>query len=111
MNGYDFNGRVAIVTAGGQGIGLPVAERMLSSADKVSVWDRDGKLLEALSTRYDTGLLQTLNVDIGTLPAVETATKAVIEKFGQIDVLVNNAAIVGPNANTWEYPRPKRSRT
>ncbi len=35
---------------------------------------------------------------------VEAGTKAVLDKFGKIDVLINNAAIVGPNANTWEYP-------
>ena len=27
-----------------------------------------------------------------------------MDRFGKIDVLINNAAIVGPNANTWEYP-------
>ena len=47
MNSYDFNGRVAIVTGGGQGIGLTVAERILASGGKVSVWDRDAALLEA----------------------------------------------------------------
>lgn len=104
MNSYDFNGRVAIVTGGGQGIGLTVAERILASGGKVSVWDRDAALLEALKARFDLSLLQTLAVDIGDLPAVEAATASVIAKFGQIDVLINNAAIVGPNAKTWEYP-------
>lgn len=104
MNSYDFNGRVAIVTGGGQGIGLTVAERILASGGKVSVWDRDAALLEALKALFDASLLQTLAVDIGDLPAVEAATASVIAKFGQIDVLINNAAIVGPNAKTWEYP-------
>lgn len=30
--------------------------------------------------------------------------RATLERFGKIDILVNNAAIVGPNANTWDYP-------
>jgi 2-dehydro-3-deoxy-L-rhamnonate dehydrogenase (NAD+) len=104
MNNYDFQGRVAIVTGGGQGIGLTVAERMLASGGKVSVWDRDGALLETLAGRFDKDQLQVSKVDIGDLPAVESATRAVVEKFGRIDVLINNAAIVGPNATTWEYP-------
>lgn len=104
MNAYDFNGRVAIVTGGGQGIGLTVAERILASAGKVAIWDRDAKLLEALSARFDRDQVLGQAVDIGDLAAVQAATAAVVAKFGQIDVLINNAAIVGPNANTWEYP-------
>lgn len=104
MNSYDFTGRVAIVTGGGQGIGLTVAERMLASGGKVSVWDRDQKLLDALAPRFPATQLQVLNVDIGDLPAVEAATARVVSQFGRIDILVNNAAIVGPNAPTWEYP-------
>jgi NAD(P)-dependent dehydrogenase (short-subunit alcohol dehydrogenase family) len=104
MNSYDFRERVAIITGGGQGIGLAVAERILQSGGKVSIWDRDEKMLQQVSARFDTSQLQVLKVDIGDLKSVEPATKAVVEQFGQIDILINNAAIVGPNANTWEYP-------
>ena len=104
MNSYDFKDRVAIITGGGQGIGLCVAERMLLSGGRVSIWDRDEKLLKEMSSRADPDQLQVLRVDIGDLKSVEAATIAVVEKFQQIDILINNAAIVGPNANTWEYP-------
>ena len=105
MNTYDFDQRVAIVTGGGQGIGLTVAERMLASGGSVSVWDRDEALARALAAKYDgSAQVQALAVDIGDLEAVEKATAAVKEQFGRIDILINNAAIVGPNAPTWEYP-------
>ena len=105
MNSYDLNGRVAIVTGAGQGIGLTVAERMLDSGASVSVWDIDQKLLDALDAKHGkSGKLQVLNANIGKLDSVEAAVKNVVAKFGKIDVLINNAAIVGPNANTWEYP-------
>ena len=105
MNSYDLNGRVAIITGAGQGIGLTVAERMLDSGATVSVWDIDQKLLDALEQKHGkSGKLQVLNANIGKLDSVEAAVKAVVAKFGKIDVLINNAAIVGPNANTWEYP-------
>jgi 2-dehydro-3-deoxy-L-rhamnonate dehydrogenase (NAD+) len=102
MNTYDLNDRVAIVTGGAQGIGLAVAERMLESGAKVSIWDRDQTTLDGIAARGDTRI-QTLNVNIGDLPNVEDATKQVISHFGKVDILINNAAIVGPNRTTWEY--------
>ena len=105
MNSYDFADRAAIVTGAGQGIGLTVAELMLSNGGSVSIWDRDQKLLDGLAEKYAANpRVQTLNVDIGDLPGVERATTAVKQHFGKIDILINNAAIVGPNAPTWEYP-------
>ncbi len=103
MNTYDLNDRVAIITGGGQGIGLTVAERMIASGARVAIWDRDESLLGGLSDRFG-DKVQGLAVDIGSLDAVRAATQAVIDRFGQIDILVNNAAIVGPNATTWNYP-------
>ena len=105
MNSYDLAGRVAIITGGGQGIGLSVAERMLESGASVSIWDIDAKLLEALEAKYGKGgKVQAQRADISKIDSVEASTKAVIDRFGKIDILINNAAIVGPNANTWEYP-------
>lgn len=102
MNNYDLKDRVAIVTGGAQGIGLAVAERMLESGAKVSIWDRDQATLDGIAARKD-ARIQTLNVNIGDLPNVESATAQVLAHFGKIDILINNAAIVGPNRTTWEY--------
>lgn len=105
MNTYDFKDRIAIVTGGGQGIGLAVTDLMLANSGSVSVWDRDAGLVRALNERSGTaGRLEARVVDIGDLVAVEAATAATKARFGRIDILINNAAIVGPNAPTWEYP-------
>lgn len=106
MNIYDFADRVAIITGGGQGIGYTVAERILASGGKVCIWDIDQNLLDGLSKSLNVGAdrLLVLNVNIGDLNAVETGVAATIKHFGKIDILINNAAIVGPNAPTWEYP-------
>ena len=106
MNTYDLSNRVAIITGGGQGIGFTVAQRILDSGGLVSVWDIEQKLLDKLveSLGVDDDRVQALNINIGDLEAVEAGVAKVMEKFGKIDVLINNAAIVGPNAATWEYP-------
>lgn len=105
MNTYDFAGRTAIITGGGQGIGLQVAELMLANGGSVAIWDRDEKLLAGLNAKYgpDSKLL-ALRADIGDMASVDAAVAAVLKRFGKIDILINNAAIVGPNAPLWEYP-------
>jgi len=105
MNVYDLKDRAAIVTGGAQGIGLAVANRILASGGRVSVWDRDRALLDETVKRIaKPDRVHGLAVDIADLAAVEEATKTTVARFGKIDILVNNAAVVGPNATTWEYP-------
>jgi len=105
MNAYDLVERVAIVTGGAQGIGLSVANRILASGGKVAIWDRDRALLEESVKRIaKADRVKGLALDVADLAAVEEATEATLRHFGKVDILINNAAIVGPNANTWEYP-------
>ncbi|MEO0637486.1 MAG: SDR family NAD(P)-dependent oxidoreductase [Pseudomonadota bacterium] len=106
MNSYDFAGRTALVTGGGQGIGFTVAKRMLDGGANVVVWDVDEALLSALHDNLGVGEERVLadKIDISDQSAVLAAADRIKGRFGAIDVLVNNAAIVGPNATTWEYP-------
>jgi 3-oxoacyl-[acyl-carrier protein] reductase len=106
MNTYDFQDRSAIVTGGGQGIGFSVAKRILEGGGKVAVWDVDQELLNSLIENLSGNATKILaqNVDISDPLAVQVASDIVQSTFGKIDILINNAAIVGPNASTWEYP-------
>lgn len=105
MNNYDFNDRVAVVTGGAQGIGYAVAERILAGGGAVSLWDHDQAVLDtALERLGGTSVVHGLKVDIGDLAGVEQAKDETIARFGHVDILINNAAMVGPNAKTWEYP-------
>jgi len=104
-NKLDFTGRTAIVTGGSQGIGLGVAERLLASGANVSIWAVNaGRLAQAAKALEGGNRIQTLEADIGNLSAIEAATKAVIDRYGQIDVLINNAGVAGPNVKMWEFP-------
>ena len=106
MNVYDLKDRVAIVTGGAQGIGLAVATRILASGGKVSIWDRDTELLnKTVAGLNDPSHVQGLGGRYRRpRGGREASGEQALTQFGKIDILINNAAIVGPNANTWEYP-------
>ena len=53
MNQIDLNGRAAIVTGGARGIGRAIAERLLASGAKVSLWDVNAESLESAARDLD----------------------------------------------------------
>ena len=77
--------RVVIVTGGAAGIGRATARRFAQDGARVAVWDvKEGEPGE--------GIFQ--QVDVTDAAAVEAAVAEVIDRWGRIDVLVNNAGIV-----------------
>ena len=105
MNRIDLEGRRAVVTGGGQGIGRAIAARLLASGAAVSLWDRDRPTVEATRDELaERGQVHALAVDVTDLRAVEAARDATDDALGGIDILINNAGIAGPNHMLWEYP-------
>jgi 2-dehydro-3-deoxy-L-rhamnonate dehydrogenase (NAD+) len=105
VNRIDLEGRRAVITGGGQGIGLAVAERLLASGAAVSLWDWDPALLETTAADLEgRGLVHTAAVDVTDLEAVEKARDETDAALGGIDILIANAGIAGPSFKTWEYP-------
>jgi 2-dehydro-3-deoxy-L-rhamnonate dehydrogenase (NAD+) len=105
MNEIDLKGRTAIVTGGAQGIGFAVASRLLQSGAIVSIWDRDAEVLrQAASQLQAAGRVTTTAVDVTDAEGVQRAADATATELGQIDILVANAGIAGPNHTLWEYP-------
>jgi 2-dehydro-3-deoxy-L-rhamnonate dehydrogenase (NAD+) len=105
MNEIDLDGQRAVVTGGGQGIGRAIAERFLASGARVSLWDRDQQLVEAVADELSgQGRVHHVAVDVSDPAGVDAATRATIDALGGIDILVANAGIAGPNNLVWEYP-------
>ncbi len=103
MNQLDFNGRTAVITGGAAGIGLAIAQRLIASGGRVSVWDRDAAALDKAKVHLTAGI-DTRVVDVADAASVDAAAQAAAAALGRIDALVCSAGITGPNTTTWEYP-------
>ncbi|MGH8247395.1 MAG: SDR family NAD(P)-dependent oxidoreductase [Gammaproteobacteria bacterium] len=88
MNQLDFNGKIAVVTGGMQGIGAAIVKRLEASGANVAIWDLDGPG----------------KVDVSNNDSILAALKKTLSELGKIDVLVNNAGIAGPTAPVVDYP-------
>jgi NAD(P)-dependent dehydrogenase (short-subunit alcohol dehydrogenase family) len=87
-----FNGRIVLVTGGANGIGAATARRFAANGDHVVVADRDGRQAEAVVSELGSGHL-ALESDVANETDVLAMFEAIIQRFGKLDILVNNAAI------------------
>ena len=87
-----FSGKVVVVTGAASGIGEAAARRFASEGATLAVCDRDADTLEALRGSLE-GAPDVFAqvVDVGDYGAVEGFVQAVVERFGRIDVVCNNA--------------------
>lgn len=85
-----FEGRVALVTAAAQGIGRAVAERIAAEGGSVVVTDLQQDKLDEVAGRIGDRAL-AVRVDVTSRADIDAAVAAAIERFGRLNVLVNNA--------------------
>ncbi|SFF06396.1 NAD(P)-dependent dehydrogenase, short-chain alcohol dehydrogenase family [Chitinophaga sp. CF118] len=84
--------RVAIVTGGGSGIGLAIAEKFTSNGILTVIVGRDENKLNAAKSQLG-DLCFPISHDVSNLSTIPVLIEKVIQQFGQIDILVNNAGI------------------
>jgi 3-oxoacyl-[acyl-carrier protein] reductase len=88
--------RVVIVTGGAAGIGRATVQKFASHGDRVAIWDVDQAKGDALVAELvQAGHTATFRaVNVTDAASVEAALAHVLETWGRVDVLVNNAGIV-----------------
>ena len=97
--GNSFEGKTAFVTGGSRGIGRQIAERFASEGANVAIIDVNEEALQAAQQEMSGQgySVYTKNASVTDKEQIEQAMKEVFDKFGSIDVLVNNAGVIRDN--------------
>jgi 3-oxoacyl-[acyl-carrier protein] reductase len=96
MTAQSLSGKVAIVTGGSRGIGLAIAAALIADGADVAVTGRDEDHLADARRRLESagsGSSLTIQADVRNHADVDRTVARVIDRFGGLDVLVNNAGI------------------
>lgn len=94
---FDLTGKVAIVTGGYWGIGRGIADGLAEAGADIVICARHFDRCQQAASEIQTLGVKTLPVkcNISNRADVESVVSATMQKFGKIDILVNNAAITG----------------
>lgn len=98
-NVYDVSGRVALVTGGGTGIGLMIAQALSANGAKVYIGSRRGEVIEQTAkenTPKVAGQIIPIELDVSKKESIKKAVEIISQNDGKLDILFNNAAITGP---------------
>jgi NAD(P)-dependent dehydrogenase (short-subunit alcohol dehydrogenase family) len=96
--------KVAIVTGGGRGIGKYIARRLCEQGARVTICSRNERNLEKTRKDFEkqSGYESMIvRADITLKDQVETVVAKTVEKWGKVDILINNAGTGGMNPMTW----------
>ena len=93
---FDFTGRSVIVTGGGKGIGKVYVEEFAKAGARVVAADIDADAAKAVAEALQKAGCEALGlgVDIASEEATAKMAQATLERFGSIDILINNASLM-----------------
>jgi NAD(P)-dependent dehydrogenase (short-subunit alcohol dehydrogenase family) len=104
-----LEGKVALVTGASQGLGRALALACAKEGANLVISSRSADSLETVAEEASGSGVEVLAVpaDLSRSEDVQKLVDAAVERFGKIDVLVNNAGLLGPRVRIEEYPEDK----
>ena len=94
-------GKTALVTGAARGIGFAIAARFAADGARVAVVDLDGAAAEAAARRLGSQAV-AVTADVTRTADVDRAVKVPLDRWGRLDIVVNNAGITGRTVPLWE---------
>ncbi len=88
-----LDGKVALITGGGRGIGAAIAKRFVDDGAKIVISDIRDDLLENVAKSLKKGMVATCSGDVTKFEDVKKMVDQTVKFGGKIDVLINNAGI------------------
>jgi 3-oxoacyl-[acyl-carrier protein] reductase len=101
--------KAALVTGAGQGFGYGIAEAFVREGARVACLDMKAEIAEAAARRLGPAAI-ALTADVSKRDDVERAAEAVIEAFGRVDIVVNNAGTTHRNKPLTEVEEAEFDR-
>lgn len=101
-----LEGKVALVTGASQGLGKALALAFARAGASLVVNSRNEESIRPVAGEVEVLGVEVLAIeaDVSKSADVERLVSAAVERFGRIDVLVNNAGVLGPRVTIEEYP-------
>jgi 2-dehydro-3-deoxy-L-rhamnonate dehydrogenase (NAD+) len=93
--------RTALVTGAARGIGFAIAERLIADGTRVALADIDGAAATDAAARLGKNAVAVI-ADVTLTDDVERAVDTPFERWGRLDIVVNNAGITGRSFPIWE---------
>jgi 3-oxoacyl-[acyl-carrier protein] reductase len=92
---FSLKDRVALVTGASQGIGRAISLALSCAGARVAIAARNAEKLQKLAEEIGAGhgAALTIQMDVGNAQEVKAGFQQAVERFGRLDILVNNAAI------------------
>ncbi|OBJ31744.1 3-oxoacyl-ACP reductase FabG [Mycolicibacter virginiensis] len=88
-----LDGQTAVITGGAQGLGFAIAQRFVAEGARVVLGDLNLQATEAAAQRLGADVAVAVRTDVTDAADVEALVGVAVERFGGLDIMVNNAGI------------------